>query len=204
MTDRRIVYVDVETTGLDPTVHQAYELAWAVGDGDVTVWQLPHTLEHADPYALEVGGYFRRGFHPQGRAGASWRMGELARALHGVTLCGANPAFDAAFLRGAIGCAPWHHRLLDVEVMAMVVFGLDAIPSLAQVRDTLAEVGIEVPEPDHTAAGDVEATRAAHKALERLRRGWDGPEGTLAASGGPVVETCGHVMHTDCGERPAG
>lgn len=207
MTVRPIVYVDLESTGLDPNIHAAYEVAWAVGDGPIARWELPHTLDHADPFSLKVGRYFERGFHPMPRDRAHWRLGELARTLDGATLCGANPAFDAAFLRKAIGCAPWHHRLLDVEVMAMVVFGLDDVPGLAQVRDTLAEVGIEVPEPDHTAAGDVATTRAVHRALDRLRRGWE-PPGTLTA--GRTVEDvelpdpvgCGHVMHSDCGERP--
>ena len=163
----RLCFVDTETTGLDPNVHQAYEVAWALGDGAVVEQTLPHTLEHADPFSLKVGNYFERGFHPMPRASHHWRIGELARSLNGVTLVGANPAFDAGFLRKAIGCAPWHHRLLDVEVMAMTVFRLDHIPGLSQVRDRLVAMGLTIPEPDHTAKGDVLTTRAVFHALRK-------------------------------------
>lgn len=161
----RLCFVDTETTGLDPTVHQAYEVAWAHGDGHVATMTLPHTLDHADPVSLKVGDYFGRGFHPMPGANQHWRLGELAKSLQGVTLVGANPAFDAAFLRRAIGCAPWHHRLVDVESMATWVLKLDHVPGLNEVFQRLVEMGHAIPEPDHTAAGDVLTTRACFDAL---------------------------------------
>lgn len=162
-----MVVVDVETTGLDPTLHWAYEAAWwTLGvDEAPNVIRLPHTLDHADPRALQVGDYWGRGFLPIADA-ATYR---LRKALVDVTLVGANPAFDAGFLRRALGCQTWHHRMVDVEVMAWTLFGWDELKGLRELAAHLRGDGWDIPEPDHTAAGDVLTTRAVFYALMELR-----------------------------------
>lgn len=86
----------------------------------------------------------------------------LHEQLRGATLAGANPAFDARFLRALFGRyhttrdtpEPWHYRLLDVSAYAAGALGLPGgeLPGLARVCEL-----VDVDPPDHTAAGDVQA-----------------------------------------------
>ena len=164
-----LCFIDTETTGLDPRIHQPYEVAWWLeDDAEPLSFRLTHTLEYADPAALKVGHYWERGFVP-GEYGV--RLRDLAADLRGVTLVGSNPAFDAAMLTRFIGTPVWHHRMIDVASGAMWVFGWDRPRGLADVADACREQGHDIPEPDHTAEGDVRTTRAVYEALRDLRGG---------------------------------
>ena len=55
-----LVYLDVETTGLDPELHEVWEIAYAVNDGPILSSFVDHTLLGADPVALTVGQYHNR------------------------------------------------------------------------------------------------------------------------------------------------
>ena len=168
-----LCYIDTETTGLDPRIHQPYEVCWwrEDEDGPRTYW-IEHTLEHADQHALNIGGYWNRNAisaTPGGylqTADARW----LALALEGVTLVGSNPAFDAAMLTRYIGAPVWHHRMIDVAQAGMWVFDWDRPKGLADVATACRERGYDIPEPDHTAEGDVRATRAVYEALRAIRK----------------------------------
>lgn len=170
-----LCWIDCETTGLDPRIHQPYEVCfWREDRNEPAAFALPHTLEYADQQALEIGGYFDREFSESspGPEVAPLIRSTLAHALRGVTLVGANPGFDAAMLTGFIGTAVWHYRMIDVESVAMSVFGWDRPKGLSSVVSACRAEGFEVPEPSHTAEADVRATRAVHEALVRLRAGW--------------------------------
>jgi len=165
-----LCFIDTETTGLDPRIHQPYEVCiWREDRKDPATYNLPHTLEFADQQALKIGGYFDRDMR-------SWEDPEryverlIARELHGVTLVGSNPAFDASMLTRFIGAPVWHHRLINVAEGGMWVFGWDRPKGLADVAAACRERGYEIPEPDHTAEGDVRTTRATYEAL-RAERG---------------------------------
>lgn len=170
-----LCYVDTETTGLDPRIHQPYEVSYWLEDEDEprTSW-LSHTLENADPQALRIGRYWERSafeaIPPHGWFAADtprW----LALGLEGVTLVGSNPAFDAAMLTRVIGTPVWHHRMIDVSNVAMAVFDTNRPLGLADCADMCRVKGYEIPEPDHTAEGDVRTTRAVYEALRAIRRG---------------------------------
>ena len=162
-----LCFIDTETTGLDARIHQPYEVCvWREDWDQPETYDLPHDLTHADQQALKIGGYFERG---------GWRMektvptGWLAANLAGVTLVGSNPAFDAAMLTRFIGAPVWHHRLINVAEGAMWLFGWDRPKGLADVAAECRSRGFEIPEPDHTAEGDVRATRAVYEALRAIR-----------------------------------
>lgn len=170
-----ICFIDCETTGLDSRIHQPYEVsAWIAHWERPYTARLAHTLEYADPGALKIGGYFERGFAPfdgpprWGNAAGADRL-TLTDLLQGVTLVGSNPSFDAQMLRRAIGCEVWHHRLIDVSQGAMWLLGLDRPPGLARAAELLRDRGFEIPDADHTAEGDVRATRAVYEALRDLQ-----------------------------------
>jgi hypothetical protein len=163
-----LCYVDTETTGLDPRIHQPYEVCiWREEWEHPNTFGLPHDLTHADQQALKIGRYWERertigrGDHTTARV--------IARHLNGVTLVGSNPAFDAAMLTRFIGAPVWHHRMIDVANAGMWVFGLSEPPGLASVADLCRDEGFEIPEPDHTAEGDVRTTRAVYEALRAIR-----------------------------------
>jgi hypothetical protein len=164
-----LAFVDCESTGLDARIHQPYEVCiWREDRGNPITYNIPHSLEFADPQALKIGGYMDRA---QGPWGDTDRYVErtLLRELYGVTLVGSNPAFDAAMLTRFIGAPVWHHRLINVAEGAMWLFGWERPKGLADVTAELRGRGHEIPEPDHTAEGDVRTTRAVYYALREER-----------------------------------
>lgn len=165
----RLVFLDTETTGLDPAHHSVWEIAWAVNDGPIRSAVIPHTLEGADPKALELNQYQDR-YGNNSLAVSLIIEATLLEELEGATIVGSNPAFDTAFLRKRWGRAPWHHRLLDVAAYGMGVLALDRPEGLASIADRLRDFGHDIPVPDHSAAGDVATLRAVYDAL-RLTSG---------------------------------
>lgn len=136
---RPLVFIDTETTGLDPDLHEIWEIAIIRRDADGRDWeshyQLRKTeihLEVAEEKALEIGRYHERMIVPAGcfyaqidgdgkPCAMSYKtlVHDLTRHLDGAMLVGSNPAFDAAFLRNFMGTAPWHYRTVDVATMAV-------------------------------------------------------------------------------------
>lgn len=164
------VFLDTETTGLDPNRHQVWEIAYAVDDGEVKSSIVSHELTNADPAALHLNGYYGRGYSgdPYSYSGQHIWEGEFKAALQGATLVGANPAFDAAFLQARWGSAPWHYRLLDVESYAMPILGYETPQGLKRITDDLREMGYTIHKPDHSARADVLGLRDAYRALKSM------------------------------------
>lgn len=176
-----LVFLDTETTGLE-LHHDIWEIAFAIGDGEIESHILPHSLKNADPVALELNGYWDR-FPDGARAKDVGIDLELRQMLEGATIVGANPGFDAIRLQLRWQAQPWHHRMIDISSMAVAVFGfmqktitgpdgnemsISLPPGLIDVAVECRRFG-EVPEPDHTAAGDVATLRACYRILEGLR-----------------------------------
>ena len=151
-----LVYLDTETTGLDPLVHQVWEIAWAVNDKPVETMQVRHSLAGADVVALRINGYLDRWDKPV----TDTHEAELLTMLQGVTLVCCNPAFDEAFLRQRWGSTPWHYRKIDIATYAMPALGLDRPTGLATIAERL---GVQA--PDHTAAQDVRTLRECYQLL---------------------------------------
>ena len=168
-----LCFIDTETTGLDPRIHQPYEVCWWREDyAEPITLNLPHSLEYADPAALNIGGYHDRGFTPHDfTEKANTARFKMVCHLRDVTLVGSNPAFDAVMLTRFLGTAVWHHRLVNVAEGGMWVFGWDRPKGLADVASECRSRGYEIPRPDHTAEGDVRATRAVYEALRAIRAG---------------------------------
>lgn len=163
-----LVFLDTETTGLDPDRHSVWEVAWAVDDGPINAGIVVHRLDTADPEALVINRYHDRVQSSYGHgAQALDTESALRAALVDATIVGANPAFDTAFLRARWGVAPWHYRMIDVETYAMPVLSYDRPQGMKRITADLRAAGYEIPEPDHTAAGDVATLRAAYEALRR-------------------------------------
>jgi DNA polymerase III alpha subunit (gram-positive type) len=159
---RDLIFLDTETTGLDPAIHEVWEIAFAINDSGVLSGFVPHSLATADPVALAVNNYWNRNIERVVNPRFEFA---LRGCVADATIVGANPAFDAAFLRARWGVAPWHHRLIDVESMALTFLGYQRPKGLFDLAADLAERGHNIPAPNHTAAGDVLTTRAVYRAL---------------------------------------
>ncbi|MGH9088817.1 MAG: hypothetical protein ACRDYZ_12040 [Acidimicrobiales bacterium] len=170
----RLCFIDTETTGLDPRIHRPYEVCWWLDDEpNPKGGRLAHELTHADSMALKVGRYWEREMFKPGPNFVDAHA--LVRDLQGATLVGSNPAFDAAMLTRVIGAPIWHHRLINVAEGGMWVFGWERPKGLADVAVECRVRGFEIPEPDHTAEGDVRTTRAVYDALRSIRAGHPAP-----------------------------
>lgn len=141
----KLAYVDIETTGLDPQVHEVWEIALVVDnndpeDGSITTyrWTFKPDLHTADPAALRINRFydrseerpvesgFARFWHDENEMdtptvrNALWHLAELTAGAH---LVGANVAFDALRIEDlfrANNLAPaWHYHLVDVEVLML-------------------------------------------------------------------------------------
>lgn len=175
-------YVDVETTGLDVERNCVWEIAYAIDDEPVQSSVVSHTLVNANDKALEIGNYWQRMFEePFSAHEATIWEGVTKERLFGfdgtLYIVGANPGFDNTFLTKRWGSLPWHHRPIDIESYAMGPLGPltqdePIVPQgLFTICTTLRTLGWDIPEPDHSAGGDVAATRAAFKALLAINAG---------------------------------
>lgn len=128
---RPAAFVDTETTGLDPFLHDAWEVAIilrADGIDREYVFHIKPDLSNATSKALEINRYHER------TSARDWRWDnrvEAAERIHalldGVVIIGSNPRFDADMLTRLFGMhhpdwqanpAPWHYRTIDVATMA--------------------------------------------------------------------------------------
>ncbi|MGV8847844.1 3'-5' exonuclease [Tessaracoccus sp.] len=175
---RRRIFIDLETTGLRPT-HQATEVAWwDLETDDHGVFIPVHSLDGADPYALEIQGYDARikGAPVDEGSGtdALWARfyGDGTRAGK-AAIVAANPGFDGGFLSGVFDRAgldpePFHYRKLNVSEGAYWLypgFGEGNTPGL---NDVAAMFGVVNPNP-HEAMSDVRTGVVVYRLLEQLR-----------------------------------
>lgn len=163
-----LVFLDTETTGLDPDRHEVWEIAYAVGAGPIlssVVDHEPPTLQPDVIRALRINGYLSRYTPTDDEAILRQQFrfeAELKEALDGATVVASNPSFDTAMLRKRWGGEPWHHRKLDIVSFALPIVGLKD-GRLKGLYDIAAALGVEA--PDHTAAGDVHTLRECYREL---------------------------------------
>lgn len=163
------VFVDTEYDRLDTGTANLVEVSLALEDFPIVTGIPPHTIDGHDPQALEINRYHERDLGDKTR----WNRDIIditAKATAGQTIVGANPRADAQVLSRLIGYEPWHYRLCDVESAAYLMLGFDQMPGLRQIKDRLAELGYELPMPDHSSQGDVETLRAVFRILQRIAR----------------------------------
>ena len=158
-----LIFLDTETTGLDPEKHDVWEIAWAVNDGPIRSVILPHSIVKADIKALNMNGYWDRvpGHFPDPETYDITIRG----ILEGNTLVCANPTFDRMFLWRRWGYEPYHYRSIDIESMALLCFEWERPRGLKDIVDELNSRVYDIDKPDHSAAKDVEVLRACYKAI---------------------------------------
>lgn len=164
MTERQLIVVDLETTGLDPQRHTVLEVAAVNVDTGESLYFAPYVtreqLMDADPDALRINRYFERGVYQDALKCHNSnlpRYRELWNMLRGNTLGGANPRFDAAMLvRAANMTEVWHYRLADVSAYVAGATGLHGA-AIEGLQGCCERLGVVNDQP-HSALGDAEAT----------------------------------------------
>ena len=164
--ERRIAFVDVETTGLDPELHEIIELAIVparlpdlVEGPAYNVLIQPQHIETASSKALEINGYNAEDW--QCATTLENALGTAAfLVLDGAMLAGHNVQFDERFLRVAFErCGlPWPdvgYRRLDTMSLAAPLW-LSGKSTGASLDAVCKAIGIERPSP-HRALADAQA-----------------------------------------------
>lgn len=164
----RYVFLDIETTGLDPLTDEITEIGWIVSDtGIARQYLVKHEAQPCE-WVLERTDYLTRIF-PGPQVPLREALQQLADDCpEKPYLVGANPAFDARFLTRAFARwnmpYPLHYRMVDVETLVMGALKLEAPPSLRECGDLLHLP--ENPDP-HTALADArQAMRVFYAVLQ--------------------------------------
>lgn len=189
----RITFVDTETTGLNPSVHDVWEVAvihrlpGRIEDAKTLYQILPGSLGLASKKALEIGGFYERFKVPKGHQAARidpdtgavqpMRFADvhrrLQRVLTGSVMVANNVTFDAMFLRRLLqGDQPWHYRPIDVIALAATHLGMLSTDDMPwRSEDISRKLGVEPPAKDarHTAMGDALWVRNMWDALANFK-----------------------------------
>lgn len=151
MSDRRLVFVDVETTGLDPDRHEIWEIALIAPFSQRSVYEFQRrpNLLTAEPRALDISRFYERF---EGEDGSdAWIAEQVAQITAGSVLVGIGPWFDAAFLERFLrrnGFAPaWDHRLVCAKTLVVTKAREMALPDLEgppwETRDVAEVLGVD-------------------------------------------------------------
>ena len=135
MKNQEIIYLDTETTGLDPDYHEIISVCVIrKSDGRIYTWKAnPDWPDHIDDKAITINGYT-----PQDWATAITQnemAHELGMVLDGALIVGHNPKFDLSFIenlfwRHKVPCKI-SHRAIDTITLAYVYLVPWGLKSLA-------------------------------------------------------------------------
>lgn len=212
-----LAFTDCETTGLDPFLHDAWEIAVILrrdGRDEEHVYRIQPDLTNADPKALEINRYHERTSTPDwqwdDRETAARRLYSL---LNGAVMVGSNPAFDAEMIAHLFGRyypqpKPWHYRTIDIATLAAgALYGrasewtkkdcdpdwyrkvADAVGWPWKSYDISRHVEVEPPAKDvaHTALGDAEWARDVYDAVTTPDAFYTASDEQLAAVAGQAL-----------------
>lgn len=167
MRDRPLLFLDLETTGLNPGVHEITEIgALLVSPGDFKVTAtlqtkvMPTHLHTATPEALQIGHFDLKTWEKEAVPLAE-ALKKLAGMAEGSILSGFNLTFDWAFLQTAFNqCQmedPFYYHRFDVMSAAFNML----LDETNLTRYSLSEMcrffGV-TNKAAHTAYADAEAT----------------------------------------------
>ena len=172
---RNLIFVDIETTGLDFTKHEIIEIAYLVVSAKTFEVVSEHSfkikplhIELADPKALEINGYSDKEWG--GAQSLRSVLIEFNNTASEGMLTGWNISFDWAFLEKAfmdLGVTPKfdYHRIDVMSIAFAMLYSKKEIEHL-NLRKMAPIFGINLPET-HGAMGDIEAT---YKLFTRLMK----------------------------------
>lgn len=186
---RPLIFVDVETGGLDPQNDALIEVAAVRMYGDLPpVMYHTHILPEGNmsPKACEVNGYDEQVWRENGAISLADAMKGLSKFFNEsgkkAFFCGHNPRFDYEFLKCAFKRAHLEfpavdYHLVDTASLAFPLLFSGDVESLS--LGSLCEFMDIAPQPDHSAFNDVCATVGLFHALIGLFMYKAGEDGNI-------------------------
>jgi len=171
LSQKPLIFLDLETSGLDPQEHEILEICLMSVSGDVLFYSKikPTHIETAQPKALEINGYSAEAWAD---APTFAEVAEtVAGLLDGAVMAGHNPTFDIGFLRAELArvnsdlVRKLGYHLIDTTALAyehLVGCGLTRL-SLVEVCKFL-RIALD---NAHTAKADTDACRKVYLKLAR-------------------------------------
>lgn len=163
----RLVFVDIETTGLDEGSHEIIEICLIRGSQTYHRKVIPLHIETASPRALEINGFSFAGW--ANATNPSTVAMEIAHYLSGATIVAHNPHFDMKFIDELLHRYQVHvsydRRLIDTTVLAHEHLVPAGIKSLSM--DSIREFFSWEKEGAHTAQKDCEDVKRLYYKLLR-------------------------------------
>lgn len=182
MKKHNLAFIDLETTGLDPSRHEIIEIGcvvvkqdWSNKDPQFSVLSeldikvKPRHIETAEPEALRINKYSE----------ADWlfavdleqALQELAKQTADAIMVGQNVSFDWGFLQAAFAetgvSSRMHYHKLDLIPMAFIKCCKDPKLERYNLGELSRYFGVEN-EKAHTALSDVKTTFEIYKKLVAL------------------------------------
>ena len=169
-------FLDTETTGLDPAIHEIIEIAVKSPRGVFHSLVRPQHISTAEPKALQLNGYAANPARWDTAPTIAEVLPDVLSHLDGCIMAGHNVYFDKGFLDAAHKRIhgkglPWYHAF-DTVTLAM-----EHLPDLPRFNldACCSTIGISN-EGAHTALADVLRCEALCRALLRARptdrNGW--------------------------------
>jgi DNA polymerase III epsilon subunit-like protein len=169
------VYLDIETSGLDPFQHEIIEVAMISEDPATEIhFALPFSLRTADPNALAVNKWDRRRLALKGIEITPHKANALFTVyLDGAVVVGNNPQFDLRFIeqflvrQASSNPTPWHYHPVDLKALVAGRYALGPAPwSTNQIAEA---VGVDLDSrAAHTALGDARWNQEVYKKAVEL------------------------------------
>lgn len=175
VSDRRLVFVDVETTGLDPLTQEILEYAiiteWSSGlVTECAVKVLPNHIETAHPKALEVNGYTPEKWMLAGAQSQKEAAVDIGLHLKFAAVVGHNIPFDMSFFQETLKregvTVSIGHLNIDTMTLAyehLVPLGLQSM-SLKAICEF---IGIQPEADTHEALAGARKCREVYQRLAR-------------------------------------
>ena len=171
--DRKLVFIDLEMTGLDPKKHEIADVGLLVVkpetfeiESEYEAKTIISKLERADKEALEIFGYNNE----------DWKdakplrdvLKKIASFSEEAIFVGWNMTLDWAFLEKAFHKHKVNHNFdyHKLDVFAMAYFEFHGDPTIRDIslRKTSKNLGVEIPQK-HGAMVDIKATYEVFKIL---------------------------------------
>ena len=175
MHKNNLAFIDIETTGLNVTLHEIIEIGCVVVTPDFKVLEefelkiKPEHIENADSTALKINGYDPTEWEDAGSLKDA--MKTLSAKVTDCIMVGHNVAFDSAFLEHAFTKTniknSMHYHKLDTVSIAWAKLHREPDLDHFSLRELGARFGIKNKHA-HAALSDARATFELYKKLMSL------------------------------------
>lgn len=177
---RPYIFVDTETTGLDPCRHEIWEIGAVkqYADGEEEELDIQLNLLHENtgsPDALEICNFYER-YRPSESVPVEEGLERFLEFSRDGVIFGLNISFDISFFRALarehnLDFQPeWYYSIIDVKSYSAGVLGISPLVSatrLAELLDVSVMAGKR-----HSALGDAYLTADIYSAAKDYKKSY--------------------------------